>query len=341
MKSVQTVCGEIESDKLGMTLPHENCLIDSSCWWKGPPKELSKRDLFKQKVTLKNRGEVVYNCFYFLDNLILDDIKVSIEEVKDFVGYGGQSIVDLTNTNGRDPQALHYISKITGANIIMGSGRYIENSLSEEQKKMRPEEIAKEIVEEFDNGADGTGIKPGVIGESAISNVNNRVEINGLIGAAKAQKKIGCGLNVHPPIWETQGNKILDILEKQKVDLNKVALCHCDPTLDNWKYHDSLAKRGAYIHYDQFGMELMTNEGIFLPSDGERITAVKKQIELGNLNRILISGDLAFKIVFKKWGGWGYTHILNHIIPRMKQAGITTDQIHTITVENPKRLLEF
>ena len=56
---IQTVCGNINSDDLGMTLPHENCLIDNTPWWKGIPQELSKRRLFNQKVTFENRGEVI------------------------------------------------------------------------------------------------------------------------------------------------------------------------------------------------------------------------------------------------------------------------------------------
>ena len=116
----------------------------------------------------------------------------------------------MTNDSiGRDPEALRYISKATGANIIMGSGRYIEASLTEEQKKMDSKDIAKEIVEEFTNGVKETGIKPGVIGEVGVANIKNKIEIKSLRGAAKAQNKIGCAINVQPPIWETQGNKIL------------------------------------------------------------------------------------------------------------------------------------
>lgn len=342
MKSIQTVCGKLDPNKLGITLSHEHCLLDDSASWKGEPEELAKRALFSQKVTLKNRGEVVYNAFYFLDNLKQDDINVSIDEVKEFIGYGGRSLVDQTvNGLGRDPEAIRYISKMTGANIVMGSGRFIEDSLTEYQKNMNPGDIAKEILEEFNNGVGKTGIKPGIIGEIGIDNIDSNIEINSLRGAAIAQRKIGCGLSIHQPIWETKGNEILDMLEEEKVDLSKVVLCHCDITLDNWKYHDSLAKRGAYIEYDTFGMEWMTLEGKFLPSDGERIKAIKKQIDLDNVDKILISGDMGYKILLTKWGGWGYSHIPKHIIPRMKQVGITEEQIYKITIENPKRLLEF
>jgi phosphotriesterase-related protein len=275
--------------------------------------------------------------------LIFTDIEDSIEEIKRFYLAGGNSIVDLTSDSiGRDPEALRVISRSTGINIIMGSGRYIESSLNESDKNLKPGEIAKQIIKEFENGVRDTGIKPGIIGEVGISEgISNKVEVNSLRAAAKAQNHIGCGLSIHPPIWEKQGGIILDILMEENADIKKVVLCHCDPTLDDYEYHDSMAKKGCFIEFDMFGLEIMTFEGIFLPSDGERIRAVKKQIDLGNIDNILISGDLCFKIVFSKWGGWGYGHILNHIVPRMKKIGITEEEINKIIVDNPRRLLSF
>ena len=340
------------TDKL-KTLAHEHVLIDNSTAWKGLPKELSKRSQYKQKVTLENRSDVLYYSFDYLDNLLLDDVNNSIENIKEFIGYGGKSIIDLTlHDIGRDPDAIRYISIMTGANIIMGSGRFVEKSIPDDRKKSTVEDIAKEILSDFNNGVGENKIKPGIIGEIGISNINSEIEINSLRGAAMALKKIGCGLNVHVPFFEKLNHKILDILEEEKVDLNKVVLSHCDATCDDWEYHDSLAKRGATLEYDEFGTESYTDyrcflpgaksdKAVFLPYDGERINAIKKQIELGNIDKIVISGDMCFKILYTKWGGPGYSHILKNIFPRMKNSGITDEQIFIMTVENPKKLLQY
>jgi phosphotriesterase-related protein len=272
--------------------------------------------------------------------MILTDITNPIEELHEFMAWGGRSIVDVTqDSTGRDPIALRYIASKTGANIIMGSGIYIEASLTEEEKKRSARDTALKLIEEFEHGVGDTGVIPGIIGEIGISDIRNQVELNNLKAAGIAQKKVGAPVNIHPPIWETEGHTVLDVLEEQGADVHRVVMSHCDPTLENVEYHDSLAKRGCFIEYDMFGLEIMTFEGVFLPSDGERIEAVKKQIELGNVDRILISGDMCFKICFKRWGGWGYSHIPKHIVPRMRRAGITAEQIQTITVENPKRML--
>ena len=152
-----------------------------------------------------------------------------------------------------------------------------------------------------------------------ISDIRNPLEVKSLQGSALAQKEIGCPILIHTPIWEKKGNAILDILEQGGADLKKVALSHLDPTMADYDYADSLAKRGAYIVYDMFGDYLMSPEGTFLPTDNERIPTLKEQITRGNLRSILISHDICFKICLTKWGGNGYAHILENIVPRLRQ----------------------
>ena len=118
-------------------------------------------------------------------------------------------------------------------------------------------------------------------------------------------------------------------------------MSHLDPTMEDYDYADSLAKRGAYIVYDQFGMYLMSTEGIFLPSDNDRIKTVVEQVRRGNLEKILISQDVCFKILLTRWGGHGYAHILENIVPRFLQAGLSREQVDTILIENPKRFLAW
>ena len=43
----------------------------------------------------------------------------------------------------------------------------------------------------------------------------------------------------------------------------------------------------------------------------------------------------------KTYGGTGYSFILEHLVPYMKQHGVTDAQIHTLLVENPRRFLTF
>ena len=55
----------------------------------------------------------------------------------------------------------------------------------------------------------------------------------------------------------------------------------------------------------------------------------------------LPSACICLKVMRVKYGGWGYAHILNRIVPRFRKAGVTDRQIETIMVDNPRRLLPF
>lgn len=344
-KKAITVRGEIESGKLGITLTHEHLLIDQSVWVDREVEEVSLKEKHKSNVSIKNLGDLVYDGFSYRDNLVISDVDTAIQEAKEFRNEGGVTIVDVTNIGlGRDPKALYKISLETGLNIIMGSGNYVIGSWSEKDKKRSAQNIAEDIIKDFSEDTELIKIKPGIIGEIGLCDIENPVEIKSLRGAAKAQKKIGCALTIHTPIWEKVGNKILDIVEDEEVDLRKVILSHCDPKMYDFKYIDSLAKRGVYIEFDEFGWCLRTpksDRSKMIPSDNERVENIVKHINAGNLNNILLSHDVCTKMQLKNFGGFGYAHLLQHITPWLLDLGVTIEQLRTMLIENPKNVLCF
>jgi phosphotriesterase-related protein len=54
-----------------------------------------------------------------------------------------------------------------------------------------------------------------------------------------------------------------------------------------------------------------------------------------------MSHDICFKYLLTSYGGYGYAHILRDILPIMRSKGVSEEQIHTVLVENPKRVLPF
>lgn len=342
MAKVVTVLGEVSPERLGVVLPHEHLLWDQRCWGHPVRQELGDREAYSQPVSLENRGSVVYHAFDYADNLFQMNVDVAIAEAKRFKNAGGGTICDVSSAGlGRDPKALYRIALETELNIVMGAALYVARSWTEEEKQRGPQEIKKALLDEFVNGVGPMKVKPGVLGEVGISDVTDPYEVKSLQGSALVQKEIGCPILIHTPIWGKEGNRILDVLEEGGADVRKVALSHLDPTMADYDYADSLAKRGAYIVYDQFGMHLMSTEGIFIPSDNERIATLREQIRRGNLKNILISQDVCFKICLTRWGGHGYAHVLENIVPRLRREGITEEQIQTILVENPRRFLSW
>ncbi|MDO8588352.1 MAG: hypothetical protein Q7T82_15090 [Armatimonadota bacterium] len=77
------------------------------------------------------------------------------------------------------------------------------------------------------------------------------------------------------------------------------------------------------------------------PTDTQRILELKRLIDAGWIRQIFISHDICLKSMTRKYGGWGYAHIFDVVQPRFRAAGIGSDALQTLTVENPRRLLTF
>ena len=62
-------------------------------------------------------------------------------------------------------------------------------------------------------------------------------------------------------------------------------------------------------------------------------------IQAGYLDRILLSQDVCTKLQLKKYGGRGFSYVIEFFLPELKRLGVTDAQIQTIMVENPRRVL--
>lgn len=73
-------------------------------------------------------------------------------------------------------------------------------------------------------------------------------------------------------------------------------------------------------------------------SDNQRADALRELCEQGYEKRIMLAHDTAMKMQLVKYGGFGYAHILQNIVPVLRQKGVSESQIQTMLVENPKRI---
>ncbi len=105
-----------------------------------------------------------------------------------------------------------------------------------------------------------------------------------------------------------------------------------------------IAETGGYLEWDHFGYGAEFPQQptlVDIPSDQGRVRQIIQLIEEGYLNQILVSHDVCNRIRLSSYGGSGYAHILENIVPIMHQKGMTEEQIYTIMVENPKRAFTF
>lgn len=347
---VETVLGVIEADDLGITLPHEHLLIDMSVYF-SEPKEARFKRLAHEPVSFENHSWVQHHTYDNLDNLRLLDEEEAIEELLPFKREGGITVVSLSNVGlARDPLGLANISRATGLNVVMGSGYYISQAQDPDYDRKTKEEIAEEIIADIEVGVGDTGVRAGIIGELGCTWPLKESERKVLLAGVIAQKRTGAAINVHQISGgPDDAMEIIKILDDAGADLSRIVIDHIDLTILPLSYRLELAKTGCYLEYDIFGYPTFAPPSPFgssrvirnRPCDRERIEQIIELIDAGYLKQILISQDICMKHLMLRYGGHGYAHILRNIVPQMLVRGITREQIHTMLVENPKRILQF
>jgi phosphotriesterase-related protein len=334
---VMTVKGLVPAAQLGITLPHEHILNDCRCWW-NPPKEPERKYLADGPVNMGIIGELRMDPFVNLHNCALDDERLAIRELMQFVAEGGRSVIDPTCRGiGRNPQALVRISEDTGLNIIMGAGYYLQSSHPPEVRSMSIEAIADEIVGEALDGIDGVRI--GLIGEIGVSGDFTPDEEKSLRGAARAQQRTQLPLMVHLPAWYRHAHRVLDIVAEEGGNLRHTILCHMNPSGTDVDYQTSLAARGAFIEYDMLGMDYWyADQQVQCPSEEDNARAIAGLVKAGFGDRLLLSQDVFLKMMLTYYGGFGYAYVLRHFVPRLRRHGVGEDSIRAMLVGNPRSI---
>ncbi len=339
-----TVTGPVGADSLGITLSHEHLFIDL----RNQFVEFSdpeKRRVSHEPLRMDNLGVVTRNPYGIKDNLVLDNLQFAVAEAERFKKRGGATIVECTSIGiRRDPAKLRELALGTGLNIIAGCGYYTSDTHPPEMDSWSPAQIADHILRDMTVGIDGTGVKAGIIGEIGTSNPIHPNERKNLLAAALAFKATGAGIQVHTFPWAQEGLEAVIILVMEGVDPAKIVICHLDVDI-NLTYIQALLEMGVFVEFDNFGKEFQINSadrrfagGVFA-RDIERVRAIKLLLEKGYEKQILVTNDICLKCMLHHYGGWGYDHILNNIVPMMLDEGISSQSIDAFLKDNPKRWL--
>jgi phosphotriesterase-related protein len=306
---VLTVSGPIPPDRVGFTLPHEHTKI--SLWH--VPGRFDYWELSADELTLT-------------------------DELKDFRRRGGRTLVDLTLPGiGRDPERLRRLSSRTSVFIVMGCGWYRQPYYPVEARidRRSVDDLADELVAEFEHGVGETGIRPGIIGEIGtdkpwVSALEERVHR----AAARASLRTGMAITTHG-VQSAVGEAQLAIFLSEGVDPARVVIGHADswPDLDHYL---AILDQGANLQFDFLGHR-------FDPVDEARepriIELLVDLLDRGYGAQILLSQDVCHDMQLKVNGGFGYTYLQQHFLPALRTAAVGEGELERITVENPRRIL--
>ena len=340
-KYIQTVLGEIKPEDSGITMTHEHLFIDFKAMLI-EPKESTELFMAYEPIRLDNLGWIRRNWTSNLDNLLILDEEVTINEASKYKRAGGGTIVDATSIGiGRDPLALARVSRATNINVVMGASYYVDKSHPENMDEIKESTITQTIIDDITKGVGDTNIKAGIIGEVGCSWPLTKNETKVLRASAAAQIETGAAILIHPGRDEKSPKEIIKVLKESGADLTRTIMGHLDRTTTNHEILIEIAENGCYLEYDLFGQEIsyypLSNFDML--SDGQRIDYLKYLIERGYEKQIVIAQDICTKHRLQKYGGHGFNHIIENVIPHMIEKGMSREQINNIIINNPADIL--
>ena len=333
---VYTVLGTIEPQDLGPTTMHEHLLINAVDALDDPDTQTIDRP-----ITMELIGDLRWNAVSNKFNLSLDDPEVTVAELRRFHTAGGRGIVDVTPVGiGRRVAELPAISERSGVHIMLGCGFYRGPSHPSWIAEKSAEDVAAYLIDELDNGLDGTGIRPAIIGEIGTTDPVTDDELKVLQGSAIAAVCTGAAISVHlDPQGQYQAPRILEWLVDHGADPARVVFGHSDEILD-LDNHRRLMDSGATVEYDLFGTEFYYPGRGNYATDYERMEAVARLVSEGYADRLVLAGDVHLKMMLTAYGGMGYAHVMGRIVPFLKdEFGVGSKDLNRILVDNPARLL--
>jgi len=286
-------------------------------------------------------AEARWNPGLFLDNYRLTDLDLIVPELEPYLSAGGRTIVDVTPTHlGRDPEMLRRIATATGVHVVMGTGYYLEQTHPAELARYSEDDIATEFIMEWRAGVASTGIRPGILGEIGTSVPVRPAEFRVLRAAANASIATGLAVTIHLHPWGRTGGEVTDALIGEGMRPDRIVLGHLNTAHDDGRYIADLLDRGVYLEFDLFGFDhSLLGLGRYPPSDADVAATVARLARDGHAARLLISHDIGVRTRLCAYGGWGYAHVLTHIVPLLRQGGLDEAILDNLLIDNPQAVL--
>jgi phosphotriesterase-related protein len=318
MSTVESVQGNVDASTLGVTLIHEHVR-------------------FRDEAVAEN-----WPGRYDAEA----ELAAALAAVRAAAGHGVRTIVDPTAMfGGRDVRFMKRVSDETGVNIVPCTGIYTYDFLPHYFENRDEDMIAAHLVEDIQQGVQGTDIKAAFLKCAAdLAGVTANVE-KVHRACARASLQTGAPIMAHSAPSANTGPRQVEILREEGVAPEKIQIAHCGDSPDV-EYVQALIDQGVYVGLDRYGLEL------FLPID-QRNAVTAELLRRGHAERLLISQDYCATI---DWfppeveeqmmatdtmiRHWSMTLVFEEVVPFLREQNVMDEGVFdTVFVRNPARWL--
>lgn len=302
-RTIMTVRGRVAAHDMGMALTHEHAMA-----------------------SFQPYAEWLKNPHPYDREAVVNRVLPHLERIR---ALGCRTFVDATAVGlGRDAALLRELSRRSGLHLLTVTGNYAAFDYKFLPDYVRTESIealAARWIREWQDGIDGTDVRPGFIKLGFNGGPLSEVERKLIRAAALAHRETGLTIGAHtgPAIAAYEE---LAILQAARIDPSAWIWIHAQNEKDPARYEDA-ARRGAWISLDGVGPDSVEDHVA-------RITTLRDK---GFLGRLLVSQDAGWYWVGEPDGGKfrPYDTVFTALIPALRKRGFTATEIDTLFVKNP------
>ncbi|MEX2622367.1 MAG: phosphotriesterase-related protein [Acidimicrobiia bacterium] len=320
MTTVESVRGPVEASALGWTLMHEHIFVKNPELEENLPSSEWDEDRTVEEARLWLQG---------------------------LFKAGISTLVDLTVVGlGRSITRIQRLAEGIDLNVVVATGFYTFRDLPAYFRMHGPGRAIESadplevlFIRDIVEGIAGTAVKAAIIKvASDVDGMSPDVE-SVFDAAAVAHHATGAPITTHANAGIEGGRDQLKLLRRHGVSPDRIVIGHCGDSTDIG-YLRELMDEGAYIGLDRFGLTRIL-------SDEQRIRTTVELCRLGYSDRITLSHDAACFSVNSEPSyrrlvepNWNHSHLMRNVLPRLREEGVSRQDIHQMMVTNPMRILQ-
>lgn len=266
----------------------------------------------------------------------------AVEQVVPYLKYIGElgvdTIVDCTAAYfGRNVDVLKTLAEQSGVRILTNTGYYgaaNDKYIPQHAYEQKPGEIARHWIEEFQNGIQGTEVRPGFIKTAIDGDGLSQVDGKLIRAAAITHKETGLIMAVHTSGNVDGAREELRIIKEEKVSPEAWIWVHAqnveDPADLIWA-----AEQGAWISLDGIRINWYADKQLQgKNSIDQHLKHLLYLKDKGYLDQVLLSHDGSS---YPPSGSPArpFDTLITTFIPVMKAAGFSQSEIDLLIKENP------
>ena len=317
MSQLETVRGPIDTADMGTTLMHEHVFVLTADVQANMP------DIWDEETRVAD----------------------AVAKLQLMADRGVHTIVDPTVIGlGRNVSRIQRVNEQVDINIVVATGIYTYDSVPFYFRTRLPRDGVTDpmvdlFVHDITKGIVNTGVKAGIL-KCAVDEHGLTPDVERILRAvATAHRMTGTPITVHTHPETKRGAEVARVLIEEGADPHRVVLGHSGDTQDA-DHLQELAEMGFLLGMDRFGLD-------YVISAEQRAQTVIELCRRGLSKSMVLSHDAACHI---DWvddtvrpmflPNWHYTHIHQHVLPALREGGVTEEQIDDMLVGNPRRYFE-